>query len=367
MRRRRHQKGSVCLRSGNWYVRYYGTDGKQRNEFLAEKDDRHHSKTCKPVKDLAAKAMSRVNAEVGEGSLTPKAAEFWESVYLPHCERSLRPSTVHSYKDLWERFLKAHLGQVRLSEYKANNATEFLTSLSGRLGRNSLSHVRSLLSGFFSHATALGKIEHNPIRDAKVLSKPKAPAETGWYDLGQLEDIVSSLKGDTEAQLVVLLAGVMGLRPSEIVGLDWSDFSQGSLHIRRAVVRGVSGGTKTASSVASIPVIQPVLGLLGLWHESSGRPDQGWVFPNKGGTKPMNIRDFTRKRVKPVVGQRWLGLYAGRRGAASILTQLTGSPIAASQLLRHSNSNVTWKHYIKSDRSELATAMSLLETKLGQD
>jgi hypothetical protein len=80
----------------------------------------------------------------------------------------------------------------------------------------------------------------------------------------------------------------------------------------------------------------------------------------------MNIRDFTRKRIKHVVGQRWLGLYAGRRGAASILTQLTGSPIAASQLLRHSNSGVTWKHYIKSDRTELASGMKLLETKLGQ-
>jgi integrase len=262
-------------------VRYYGTDGKQRNEFLAEKDDKHHSKTCKPVKDLSAKAMSRVNANSAESALSPLASEFWLSVYLPHCERSLRPSTVHSYKDLWERFLKQHLGSTRLGEYKAHNATEFLTSLSGRLGRNSLSHVRSLLSGFFSHATALGKIEHNPIRDAKVLTKPKPPQEAEWYDLGQLEDIVRALKEDPAAQLVVLLAGVMGLRPSEIVGLDWTDFSQGSLHIRRAVVRGVSGGTKTASSVASIPVIQPVAGLLKLWHETSGRPDQGWVFPEQ--------------------------------------------------------------------------------------
>lgn len=57
----------------------------------------------------------------------------------------------------------------------------FLTSLSANFGRNSVNHVRSLMSGIFSHACALGKAERNPMREAKVLGKPKATAPTQHY------------------------------------------------------------------------------------------------------------------------------------------------------------------------------------------
>jgi hypothetical protein len=62
----------------------------------------------------------------------------------------------------------------------------------------------------------------------------------------------------------------------------------------------------------------------------------------------------------------WFGLYAGRRGAASILTQLTGDLIASSLLLRHSNISTTMTRYIKADRRQLVSGMKLLEEKLGQ-
>jgi len=80
---------------------------------------------------------------------------------------------------------------------------------------------------------------------------------------------------------------------------------------------------------------------------------------------PINIRDFCRKNIKPFV-KNWRGLYSGRRGAASILSQLTGSPIAASQLLRHSNISTTMTDYIKTDRSTLASGLKLLEDKLAE-
>jgi integrase len=367
-RRRKFQKGSIWLRGDNFYVRYYGLDRKQKTEFLVTKDAKHHSKTCAPVKKLFAAVMARVNSASTSGVLQVVTVEaFWESTYLPFVEKNLRPSTIISYKDIWNRILKGHFGLQLLVEYRAHQATEFLSSLTDRLNRNSLNHVRSLMSGIFSHAAALGKVEYNPMRDAKVLSTPKKTLPTSWYSLGELEDVISALKDDAKAQLVVMFAGLMGLRPSEIVGLDWSDvsFTEEVLYIRRAVVRGEVGDTKTDSSVRSIPLIQPVLGLLKMWHESSGSPSTSWVFPNRDGM-PMNIREFCRKKIKPVVGKKWKGLYSGRRGAASILTQLTGNPIAASQALGHINMTVTMKNYIKSDRRELASGMKLLEEKLAK-
>jgi integrase len=112
-------------------------------------------------------------------------------------------------------------------------------------------------------------------------------------------------------------------------------------------------------------MIEPLLGFMKAWHAESGEPGKGWVFQNTHGA-PINIRDYVASALKPEIGNGWKSLYAFRRGAASILTQLTGSPIAASQLLRHKNISVTMTAYIKADRRALVDGMKMLETKLGQ-
>ncbi len=118
-----------------------------------------------------------------------------------------------------------------------------------------------------------------------------------------------------------------------------------------------------------LTVIQPVLGLLKVQHVACGSPSSGWVFPSRNGKAPFSIKVFVKKQIIPTLKKKevaWHGLYAGRRGAASILTQLTGSPISASQLLRHSNISTTMTRYIKAERSELVKGMLLLEEKLAE-
>jgi integrase len=356
-------------KSGQFYIRYYTIVGgvrKQKAEPLCKRDDKHHSKTCKPVRLLRDQFMLKVNAGHGDGQAGVTVRDFWTVTYLPFAEKNLRLSTVDSYKDLWERHLKTHFDGTKLGEYRPATATAFLTKLAERLGRNSLNHVRSLMSGIFSHAAALGQIEHNPMRDAKVLGKLRPPSNTPHYSLGELEDAISGLADDPGAQCVMALSGFLGLRPSEIVGLKWEDCSADAIHIRRAVTRGIVGPTKTLESVASLPMIAPVAVPLGLWHKSSGSPSDGWLFPNRRGA-PMNMREFCRRRIRPKLQAKnipWKGLYAGRRTAATVLTQLTGNPIAASQLLRHRNMGVTMSAYIKSDRTALIGGLKMLETKI---
>jgi integrase len=360
-RNRKHQRGSIWLRGASFYIRYYGHDRRQRTEFLCKRDDKHHSKTCRPVKDLASKVMSRVNSGALAAAEIPTVAEFWDGTYLPFAEKNLRPSTVHSYKDLWDRHIKPHFGDARLTTYKSSDATAFLTSLSSKLGRNSVNHVRSLMSGIFSHACALGKAERNPMREAKVLGKPKATMPTQHYTLEETENIISALAGDAEAQSVMALSCFMGLRPSEIAGLDWSDVTESAIHIRRAFVRGIIGPTKTPESVASLPLVAPVKIPLALWHKQRGTPEDGWVFPNAQGL-PFHIREFTRQRIRPKLkAGQWKGLYSGRRGAATILVGLTGSLVPAQELLRHKSLTTTAMFYKKTTASALADGLKLLE------
>jgi hypothetical protein len=111
----RYQSGHVFEAHGAYHVRYYETeivDGKpqrvQRSKRLCTKDNKHHSVTCKAVKQLAATEMEKVNSESGvtqhgDTSVT----DFWDTIYLPHVEKTTKPSTLSGYKAIWRQNLSA--------------------------------------------------------------------------------------------------------------------------------------------------------------------------------------------------------------------------------------------------------------------
>lgn len=372
-RRAIFQNGTIYESSGRLYVKYrVSVDGarQRRSHYLCDLDPRNEKLSWSTAEKLRAEHMEKINSTpvVSTGKVT--VCGFWDNVYLPFLKADKRVATVAGYVHIWKKWLKPHFGDTVLNEYLTETAVEFLTPLSGKLSRNSYNHVRSLMSGIFSHALATGKVKYgiafNPIHDAhSISSKVKTPEKTAAYSLGQLEDCISALREHPEAQLMLALAGYEGLRPSEILGLKWGDLTTDAVCIRRAVVRGVEGDCKTPESVADIPLIEPVRTLAALWRSRSSDPSgDAWVFPNATGKKPLNIRDYTARVFQPVLGDRWEGLYAARRTAASQLTALRKNPIAASQLLRHKNMNVTMTHYIKTDRGELVAGMEALEIRL---
>jgi integrase len=378
----RFQTGYIYEASGSFFVRFYqteiieGSEKKvQRSHRLCFKDETHPTKTCKAVKRLAAEKMAEVNAQVFP-VVNQTVGDFWEKTYLVFIQENLRHSTVHGYEQIWHQHLKRHFGEILLRDYKTHHGSLFLTSLAKKLGRHTIQHIRSLASGIFSHAVNVGRIDSNPWHDVKVLGKTIEPGETAHYTLEEAEDIISALVDHVDAQLIVCLSFFMGLRPGEIQGLRWEDIdstpdSEGRqwIHIRRAVVRNIVGETKTISSVASLPLIAPVQIPLEIWRAKSargalGKTTEGWLFPNQKG-KPIDLRCVVSRTIRPTLTARnieWKTLYAGRRGAATILTQLTGDALAAKELLRHKNLAVTTDKYVKAIPQALLRGIKLLET-----
>jgi integrase len=377
----RYQSGHIYEASGAFFVRYYVSaivDGKatrvQRSYRLCGKDDKYHSRTCKAVKQKAAEHMDTVNANAAPVNDQTIAA-FWDKTYLPFAEENLRASTVHGYKQIWGQHLSTHFGTTALKDYKTHMGSLFLTSHAKKLGRHTIQHIRSLASGIFSHAVNVGVIESNPWHDVKVLGKTKEPGDTAHYTLQEAEDIISALVDHVDCQLIVALAFFLGLRPGEIQGLRWEDVDSEAddqglrwIHIRRAVARNRVGETKTTSSIASLPLIAPVLIPLNLWRAKRGNPiegakHEGWIFPNSKG-KPVDLRSVISRTIVPTLTAKnieWKTLYAGRRGAATILTQLTGDALAAKELLRHKNIAVTTDKYVKAIPEALLKGIKLLE------
>jgi integrase len=187
---------------------------------LHAKDDVYYGKSSTALRALMAGRMAKVNAGILEEGPPPLTiSEFWEKTYFPWVELNKKNSTRLSYSQIWAQHLKAHFDGHMLTTYRTSDASKLLTSLAeAGLGRNTVSHVRSLMSGLLSHAVNLGMIERNPIAEAKSLSKMKPPGKTESYSLREVEDLISALAAYTDCQLLVALCGFLGLRPSEAAG-----------------------------------------------------------------------------------------------------------------------------------------------------
>jgi len=128
------------------------------------------------------------------------------------------------------------------------------------------------------------------------------------------------------------------------------------------------GPTKTKGSAASVPLVEEVRVPLALWREKSGRPTEGWVFPNRF-NRPADLRDLARIVIIPALKKKklvWKGLHAGRRGCGTRIAGLI-NPLVAAQWLRNSPV-VALQHYNQPDPSVLVAAKKRLEgAKEGSD
>ncbi len=409
--RRARGAGAVRLKNGSFHLQYRDQEGKLRSTWLCRKDRTHKTETSQSVRELAeqkirelADAEQKLAALENNDGAPPdmRVCDFWENVYVPWAkqvkpgvgEPNLRPSTLEGYEQVWSQHLKAHFGEKTLRSYETSTATKFLTDLSQTLGRNTLHHVRSLMSGIFSNAISQGYIKvspdggktwaaaQNPIKDAGVLGKTARPAKTGHYSLKEALLILAALSDCVECQLVMALSFFWGLRPSEIRGLRWEDFCDGSsetcaickeddwdievahVHIRRAIDKqGNETGLKTDEAEQPLPLMIPIAMPLQIWRDQCGHPTKGWLFENKNGN-PADLRDWVRTKIRPALKTplKWKGLYAGRRGAATMLLQLSGNALASQQLLRHKpGSVVTARHYLKAVPQALLAGTKLVE------
>ena len=127
---------------------------------------------------------------------------------------------------------------------------------------------------------------------------------------------------------------------------------------------GIVGPTKTPESEAQIQLIEPIVSLLKAWHDECGSPSRGWLFPGERKERPMNIPNLVNRVIKPCVKSHklaWKGLYAGRRGAATMLVDLTKGLVAAQELLRHKSMTTTANFYKKQTQNALPDGLKLLE------
>jgi integrase len=370
-----YKSGGKTIRLPNWILKYRVKEGGKvvnKSATLCAVNGSMHHDLCKFVGEhrsektldqVRTAILESVNAQNKDAAIgrdsDMRVVDFWSQRYLPYCETVMqssgRPlkkaSTVRSYKQIWQQHLVDHFGDTTLRQYVPTMGTRFLRTLIRTSNRNTISHIKALMGSIFRLAMDEERIATNPMRDVQFPKDASAPEATRHYTMEQAEDIISALIDHVDAQLVMSLLCFLGLRPSEVAGLRWEDFDAAEVHIRRGFVRGIIDTPKSASSIATLPLIDAVLVPLLLWKQACGNPTEGWLFPAKSDDLPIDLSNLARTVIIPIceaAGIEWKGLHAGRRGCCTAVIESTGGNYAVAQaLLRHKSMKTTLDVYKK--------------------
>jgi integrase len=235
------------------------------------------------------------------------------------------------------------------------------------LGRNSLKHIKSFLSGVFKQARRLGILDSvNPIQDVSI-PRAQEPEETYAYSIDEIKEMLVVL--DEPARTVVLTAAFTGLRKGEIRGLCREDFNGTELCVNRSVWNSTVNEPKTARSKAPVPIVKELAEALEKHRQGMGRLAVGPIF-QAGNGKPLNLDNLARRVIRPILPVskiEWHGWHAFRRGLATSLHSLRVDDKTIQAILRQSNIGLTMNVYVKSVAESGVNAIDLLGAELRKE
>jgi integrase len=271
---------------------------------------------------------------------------------------------------------------------KTHHVQNWLNAISkAGLGKNSLKHIKSVISAIFTLAKQLGFFQQeNPAWESAISPTAAAPPEQYAYDLEEIQQIISLLPEPVAT--VFATAAYAGLRHGELMGLEWPDWRDGELHVERNVWNGQIGKCKTKSSHAAVPVIKQLAHRLEMHRARDGNRTTGPIFRNSA-NKPLSLGTAVDRKILPELNRcsecgkrerdhltadhkfsrdetiaRWRGWHAARRGLGSNLYRLGVSDIVIQRILRHANLSTTTGYYIKSQAQDVLDAMTKLEESI---
>jgi hypothetical protein len=229
-------------------------------------------RTKKSLEPLIAELLHSVN--IGRVEPEPQTIQhFVESIYLPYVRQHKRPSTAKGYTDIYEDHVKTRVAGVRLGSFRTVDGQRLLDNIAanGKLSHQTLIHIKSFLSGVFSHALRTGAIDGaNPIHGKGTIVIPDGTptVPTHAYTLPEIETLISALP-DGMARIAVIVAAFTGLSLSELRGLQWADIEDDQIIVRRSYWRQHEGNTKTPARSAPVPLLPVVSRALRRHHKGN--------------------------------------------------------------------------------------------------
>ena len=364
-KRTRFQQGSLRLKTRAkgekcWELRYYEA-GKRKHatvgtlrEFPSESAMRKSAK----VQALLLGANAEYHTDVQMGTLIAR----YEAEEMPQ-----RFATSSGYRSYLEKHIKPRWSETPLKAVRPMAVESWLNGL--KLAPKTKSHIKQLMRLLFQCAMRWELIDKNPILLVRVRGGIKRLEKPRVLNAEEFGRLVSVLK--EPYRTMVIVAGCLGLRVSEIVGLQWGDFDfeGNTVMVQRGVVQGRVGDVKTEYSRDQLP-LDPLLAARLLEHRERCFPTaEGWLFPNPATGKPYHQGQAQKTHLKKAAVaagiQGKIGWHTFRHGYRSFLGSTNATVGVQQELMRHASITTTMDTYGRAMSDEKRKAHSSVVELVG--
>jgi integrase len=364
--RERYQHGSVrkVKRSQGfaWEFRFYcsGTDGKRKLKVQTFDSVKY------PTEHAVRKAVEPQLASLNSNTLGGKVAATFGTVidkYMAEELPTLRHSTQTTTRSLIELHVRPRWADTRLADVTAMAVKQWVDKLP--FGAASKARARNAISRLLDLAMLWEymPVTRNPMELVRIKGSTKRLKPITIITPEQFKAMVAGLP--EPYNLMVLVCGVLGLRVSETLGLQWQDFDfeQHTLSINQVFTHGqVQHVPKTDASGNEIPVHPKLCSILCEWQEKQPH-EVSWVFANPKTASPYSDSTILTNYLKPTAakfGIKGLGWHTFRHSYKSWMASVHISPAQMKDLMRHSDIETTMNVYGKTLTAEMRAANAMV-------
>lgn len=385
-RRRKLSDGTVADYP-QWYCEYRdpATGKRRRTSFNRKKDAEAHRN------DLLLKVAEGSYVDERSAPTISQAIDHW----LATKDGNVKPSTLKGYRVVTNgairgpllvgtrqeraeyterkiapkgaRFLKM-LGDIKLIDLTTAQIRVWYRTVAEQCGtytaNRAKSHLKSILAlaeeDFGIRAPSM------PTGLARARSRPKKAILTPEH----IAKFIAAAKLDPEHGIYYAFPFLAGTRPSEQLGLLWSevDFERNVIHIRRIQERdgSLTEMTKTEAGTRDIPMSAALREMLLEWRVRCPRKGkelhrvfpgpgrlQEWPKPRLGGGGPLLYQNFRKRYWEPAFKNLAVPYVTPHSARHSFISTLQAQGIEVglvAQIAGHANPTVTLGHYTQAVR-----------------
>ena len=269
--------------------------------------------------------------------------------YLQNCaSHDMTSSTIDGYAKSLNRYWRPTIGDDDIDTITLSNLLDAISECTWHSGKT-FNNARTPLNGVFKTAARDGYIEMNPVEH--IASRAFETNKGRALDVAERQVVLDELAMQSPNWLAYFqVAFGTGMRPSELVGLQWPsvDWRARTILIKEVVVKG-KRKNRTKTNVSRTIPITP-LAEQGLRHqraltELAGRE----VFQNPRTKKAIHDDQAQQKvwrRVTAAVEIEGSVPYSTRHTFATLALRQGVPVVRVSNLLGHKSTKMTLDNYI---------------------
>ena len=392
-----HFAASVQSKKGRLYaVMQVKKDGTTKPVWraLGLPEGANKTKVNKAFREVVARYEQEFWEEQERGGRPPADIPVYDYLvsYLKRVEPELQKNTIVSYRSMTNGKIRRYFQrrpQLTVGNLKPQDIQDFYQSLfADGVVANTVIHYHALLRRAFQQAFKEERIDANPFDRVGRPKKNKFHGEN--YTQEELLTLLHLARGDV-IYPAILLAGAMGLRRSEALGVRWSriDWEKRTVLLDSKIVEYRENGKKKVepveemknkSSRRTLPLPDPVVEMLQVQKEhrevyrkmfqgSYNAQYLDYVCVNQLGEllRPSYVTDHFRELLEKY-GLRHIRFHDLRHTFASLLINQDVPLINVSNFLGHSDLSTTANIYAHLDKaSKQASAAVISDILQGEN